>query len=433
MKHTQFFLAFIVLIYALSAQGDVAGTPPPDPGRGVVKLVSPSGSCATGFFVASNTILTNAHVARALCPADHCAGVEISWASNAGERASNQMHPSAISIVASSRALDLALLAVDGVSPPGALPLIPAKIVNGAALQVLGFPSCGPLTKNIGTLSSISSIALETTLPVSFGSSGSPILTPEGGFVGVVMQSASVLGAIRSHLLGGDFGARAVPASVVVEWIGGNPEDRITLSAKALFEYYIHDVQPVEGFSRLWRGYEFLTLVEFLRWDAARSGENSPSTTTLLGAGSFPDELMALPPPPPRGTSAFLLALAASIESKGLHNGALRPLSPSMFERPLSNTDVETQRAATDLVDRAARLNYPGYELMLLSGVIVVGGACVLLSAIWGFSIGIVWSALSGGFLSRLFRVILFAVAWPLSIGIAVILLRRRRGPRVAP
>jgi uncharacterized protein len=139
------------------------------------KVARPA-STGTGFAIAGNRVVTNAHVVEG------CERLTL-----AGNRTAN--------LIATDRHSDLALIEVSGVSAVATLRA--GRIRQGDAISVVGYPLAGLLasgaqvtTGNVSALAGLQNDLrfIQISAPVQPGNSGGPLLDAAGNVVGVVVS-----------------------------------------------------------------------------------------------------------------------------------------------------------------------------------------------------------------------------------------------------
>jgi S1-C subfamily serine protease len=163
--------------------------------RGIVRVVGVAAACSveqegSGFVVAPDHVVTNAHVVQGLrSPRVQVGGT--------GNRYRAQ-------VVLFDPGIDVALLDVPGL-PAASLPASRAPLPTGALVVAAGFPLGGPFTltpgrvvtqatqagPKVGTAPARPRPIYEISATVKPGNSGGPLLTPDGRVAGLVFARST--------------------------------------------------------------------------------------------------------------------------------------------------------------------------------------------------------------------------------------------------
>ena len=374
------------------------------PKAAVVKLMAPSGGCGSAFFIDGQTLITSAHFVRASCPGGDCSDLRIG----------SDQSSAKLELRTLLSELDVASLKITAQTPHRALDgehSIPPAIDQ--EISVLHYPACAELQITSGHIRSSTSLDFILDAAVNYGSSGGAVVDQSGIVLGVVSQAASVFGAARARLIGGSFQGQAMRYDIINSAL----KDRGVVS-QALLSWYLSDVSNLIGFQRLYDGQRFVRAVDRLRVRLIAAGDQNPA---IMLATEYPDTFATLPAAAyfgPQTIELEQLAFAASLERHGPFSGELRTLDTNALEAALQKSGRPSAHIAElrRMVLRLWEQKYPGIELI---GESLVFSGCVLgliIAAIWGWSLGRVFSKARGSLWRRAVITVMIALLiWPLS------------------
>lgn len=217
-------------------------TAPAEPPPPVLKLVGAQ-SCATAFPIATDRLITNAHVTQRNCR-DRLCKIELSQNGQA-------LHFATATLIDEINAFDIAVIRLDGAPPLQYFELAENEPEIGQAVTILGYPRCGDLTKTGGTVSSTDAIHIFSTAGIKHGSSGGPALGSDGKVDGIVSQIADPLTGFLSSLTHISGNSKLVRAGVIRRLIGQAPMDRLLTSANISINFIKNDLSRMSGLSRI--------------------------------------------------------------------------------------------------------------------------------------------------------------------------------------
>jgi V8-like Glu-specific endopeptidase len=162
----------------------------------------------SGFIVSGNRIITNYHVIKG------CVRAEVTL--------SNERKYRVIGVMAWDAELDYAVLKIDANNALPTAPLgDPAKVAIGASVIAIGNPQGLHGTVSTGIVSAIRSIdgvrVIQTTAPISPGSSGGPLINQQGEVIGINSMTRRD-GQNLNFSLPIDYVTRALPTATRVKF-----------------------------------------------------------------------------------------------------------------------------------------------------------------------------------------------------------------------
>lgn len=403
---------------------------------------SSSGACATAAAISSSRLITNAHVARLVCPYNDCGGLKAYRAPNFGAPASLEVPTGKIKLEFISNALDIAFLRSE---QPQELATVQFATPRASEeVYVLGFPRCGVLTQSSGSIQKLTNIHIHTDAQSAHGSSGSLAFDTQGQAIGLLDQSDSLLGAINSLLTGKTFPARAVRGDIVEKLLARVKEMEapgtrsvvegkaasavsspnlawdwlITEEAQLLLEFYRTEVFNKAEKERTWPAMSFMSLIDGLRSDLLAFG-SAYDAQIFLATGDYPSTLTQVPlAKTPQAELLERLLLAHNIEYKGAFEQLLTPLHFGRWEEALrrSARSAEQISALAELMKPAVEAHRQGLVRTLTRwGALIVLSVMLALS-LWCLSLGFIWNWFNGSFIRKVIASTLFAVTWPVSL-----------------
>ena len=384
--------------------------------------------CATAFRVADGRIVTNSHVLSALCPQRACDNIRLFQASGVGTKATRAVTVSNWSIDFESRALDFVILHPQGLDPSGQGSASlswqsVAEPVLGQAVVALGFPHCAELEMTQGTVQQVFSTHFLSSNQTAHGSSGSPLLTADGRWLGILDESASLPAALGSLAFGTRFPSRSVRSSLIADIRNLTAREALQFEARALLNLYREQVVPAQGLKRALKSLAFLGTSEEFKKDAALRHPGEGFTWPLLLMGGYLDYLTRLPAGD--GSEQAVLAalhavsLAHNVELNGLQDAFFHPFSGDFLDSPAAvpARTISDLPEVREILHQAQLNQYWGVQRFGLR--LALRGAAALIIAIvaWAFSISWVFFRTTGGLWRR--SAVSAAVAllfWPLSL-----------------
>ena len=376
-------LSCIPLLVQASPQGSIS----PDPTAAVLQLRSQN-ACATGFLLNDGRVVTNAHVARSICPFGDCQQLSVLRADAVGGQPA-PVDVGAVTVLASYPALDLAILQL--ATPPHfpspfTLQAPPAAL--GATGTTLGFPNCSALERSVGQVIDSDPLGFRTTTPVSHGSSGSPVVDDRYQVIGIVSEVTGVLPAIGSFVLGSRADARAVRAELLDAVRGAQtPLAALALQARWI-NGFASSVWPLSAPSRLVRSFHLFGALEGLGTSATRA---EPSAARLLFSGTQSFEswsgLADVNWAAPEIQTLDQTALVRLCEEHGLRSSPSSSISLEELRHSLQQSGRPPEHVDT-LIALATDCSRRGYAGAALTGLSFAAGslAIVLLLVLVGLA-----------------------------------------------
>jgi V8-like Glu-specific endopeptidase len=388
-------------------------------------LVRNNRSCGSGVLLDSNTILTNAHLARSLCRGERCQDITVARAKALGTRASQVLlKQQSISVEYLSHTFDAALLrsntSLTGATNP--LRFAPASeelAIKGLAIQLLGFPRCRVLRATRGTITSETNLRFTTDAQGSHGSSGSPIFNLRFELIGLVDEAATIREALTDAAFNSGFSLRAVKATHIEELQNLDGDNRISYILQQLQRFLSSSLDGLPPRARALRALRLDSGLRDLQRDGVQYSEDPQVLSALLAANDYPTRFIWSAPQTSLALSAEAVALQYSLERYGLSAAFLQPLHAEMLTKHLSATKGKLPQSP-DIISRVERLSdsgYRGYQSELLLAGMPIALAILMLVAAWCWSLGTVFAWSRGGFLRRVFLSTLVGVLlWPISL-----------------
>ncbi len=370
------------------------------PVQGVFKLIGTE-SCATGFAISGDRILTNAHVTQRNCSQTSCPGLQII------ENGQAISFKEAI-LEEEINAFDIAVVRITGAKPFTALELSPRPPEVGQAVSVTGFPNCGKLTKTVGQVSVLNSFQFFSTAPIKHGNSGGPVQSADGQVLGIVSQISDPLTGLISSIARTSGDSKLVRGDLAREIIGQAPPEKLRLTANYALEFIKNDLSNLGGLRRLLGGIDLTSILQGTLIDASKHGSPPSSLAwTLMEQSDLRNFPVQADPAPVQE-----LAALSFLELKGTAFAE----SEENLDRLVSalpGSDPETLRT------NARRLSN-SYLGLIPTTLIYLGGVILLILFWTGASCGFVMYGQTSGW-TRLRRAGL-AVATPLVL-LSIILL----------
>ncbi len=401
-------------------------------------------TCATGFAIDANSVLTNAHVARSLCPTSACNGASIAVAKGLG--VTPRSVEASVELGAELGSLDIAKIILE--APLAGSRSSSEEIATphiGDAVRVIGFPGCSTLQVRRGKITAVEESSFLVDARTNLGGSGSIVVSEAGKLIGLVTQgslsSASSIPFLLQRLGGSDFEVSVARLDVVVQLLQLPTLQRVQRESLALLSRYsaagaapgksIGFLDTLDILSRTERMKRALlreprsltTSGEVLFSALSRLGEQrlvsaqdwEPVGQLSLDAPAF-GELLALYSMELWGNPN--LSTITKPEG-GSQLAALRQTLTQARQRFLA---AHAEEYGDDV---ALSSSFYSRQVRRFTGVIV---ACVLLFLIWLLSTGFVFARSSGGLFRRMGIAVLVALcAWPLSL-VVWVWSRRNKG-----
>ncbi|MDC0358071.1 serine protease [Oligoflexia bacterium] len=389
-------------------------------------------TCATGFLMADGELVTNSHVMHALCPLRNCEDVIIRKASRIGDMIPQLVPVQALSIKKDFPGLDAAVLEVKfehevvGAFKKG------GSATPGQPLFSLGYPRCKALTLSSGSLETVSNLRLFTSVQGAHGSSGSPIFDQDYNLIGIADEAESVTSALTSMLFATDFRLRGVRADILFELTALDPIASINRHAALLSAHYNDSVRPTKQLTRLLAGEDFLHLVEGLRKRLIMFDRFAIYGKSLSWLGEYIALLPTLPvslTTDPLILATEKIAVAYSLEKFGLKQKSFTALDSAQLVSAINamQRPLEHKQALIELVNYAASDGYMGSEYYTLLLCAMGVGTALVLTLLWGWSLGYVFSRARGGIIrGTIVMAVVGIVLWPLSFLLFLMLSLRR-------
>ncbi len=394
----------------------------------VLLLTSPgNNACATGFILPNGLVLTNAHVARALCPFGACEDVSAFRAGAIGELPKQKLASQGITIRTVIPALDVAFLDMHSSEPLTGVFAQTAPPAIQTEVHSLGFPKCGALSVSDGKILSQGTLNFGTSLSGAHGSSGSPVFNAQGDLLGIVAESDSISGGLLSLISDYKFEAVAMRADRALALGTSDPRALLEKQSDLLLEHYRTGLRLMPAFQRSRAAVSFIGAVEALKDEIIFASEFPERVAFLpLGQSARYISEVEITPSTSLMRSLATLVLAYNLEVKGPFLTPLQRLNVDSLFEALNKRGLPSDLLGEwkDLLMTSAASSYPGLELygmtivaeILIIAVIVVGA--LMLSA------GYVYGRLRGSRLKRFLWSAACFIIWPIPLFVA---LRQRR------
>lgn len=410
---------FRALIYIAAAIALPALSPHPASAESQVwgaGLYGSNGSCGSGAMIAPDLVVTNAHVARTICPSGRCNDVRIRVLPLKADGSGTTLLFSELATVRRLAFPDLALLSIHGCrNCPHSAAATYREPAGAEQVKMIGAPRCAPPRTDAGLLRS-SDGELQSDLQADFGNSGSGIWGADGALLGIVDEVANPLRAVRSWITGARFTPRIIPILSNKALLTGDLSESLLGQARLLVQYQQRALRASSTLERARLASEIISAVEDLRLQIAQSASPPPELEPLGTPNRPLNELNFSEAD--RALIGAQLVVAASLEQFGVYDGSQRRLAISALPK-------ELQQAA-EAFDSGG---FMGMTRFTLAAAAAAAAGIVLLAVIWGASVGAAF-ALFGRLRDPL---IVGFCAWPLSLLWLWILARRRRRLADAP
>ena len=422
MKASKLFPCYLPLFlfagfYWISPEAK-ADPAPQNPDRGAVVLMTGGSEehCGTAFFLDSKNFVTNAHVARALCPSGSC---ELKLIETSAGRPEQTLRSSA-TVKKISFALDLAILELKGQSWPGPGVQIGPSPRIGDTAEVVGYPACGTQQSTTGKITELDSFHLSADAKSLPGNSGSPILNSASELIGILSRSDTFAEGIAARLFGKPHPSRGIPIGVFDTWRKLEGRAAIQYEIDVLLQYQREELPKIQGSRRAMEGLAFISGVEGVRDDLLRSPETPAVVLRMIALlQSYPDrfnDLLAKDLTDPLSLAVEELLFAASLEGLGAAKNPLAEFGPEEFiagVKDLGRPQQHLDRLEA-IYKQAAHQRYPGMYIYFLSfWPWAFLFANYLGSLIWGM--GWVFGKYRATFIKRVLVMILVGIFWPIS------------------
>lgn len=300
----------IGLLLAVSASSE----PLPTALQESVVLISPNSGdrCASGFFLTTGELVTNAHVAMSGCDGLDCSALSVATRSPNGEK--NPLRHRSLRIEKLSAVFDIALLRGEFDNPPSGFEL--ASQSDWGSVTALSFPLCKTLAQSTGLVEAIDPLWIYSTVVGKHGSSGGPLIDANFRVVGVVDEAASLLSAAKSILSGSEFQLRAVRFDHLPAVQGGQP--LFPYEVANLLSLYQRSIAIQSGATRIRRALDFVASTEALIRQHTEKATPAELAALLNSMNGSPAEVLAQSISVDSTTTGIqLLALAYALESFG--------------------------------------------------------------------------------------------------------------------
>lgn len=319
-----------------------------------VVILRGNSTCGSGF-VFEGEIVTNAHLVSSLCPLGDCEGLKI-----------DGINCTKWSVSSLKRSLDLGSL---NCREPIEKPSLTLGSSDDSNVTIVGYPRCGEQKTSSGEIIQKSRLHLILTAKGNYGSSGSPILNPEGKVVGIIDQAASAKSLLQSKILfQSEFPMRGINAKNLKYIKGDNFED----ISQILLDYYRQIGRNLSGIDRLLFSFDFLARVEGFNFDIVESGEPA----LLLG---YLEQI-------PLASNYTPLVFAATLEGRGPYFKPFKYMTNDLERKIITGkTNFEELYNGLNTNPYAGlELTMIKYSLILLISVFIIGLSLgVVLSWIW--------------------------------------------------
>jgi hypothetical protein len=407
------FLAFITNFFFAA----YAAAEPKIPLQSALLIKSnPANVCASAVAISAHTLLTAAHFAESSCLAGSCPDIYLAEGA-ALEEFPNPVAPNiTLKVWAISSAFDLAIL-----ETPETVVLTEASlgtVLPGEKTNVtnIGYPGCAALKKSSGITTSVNIPEFSTDTKGKKGSSGSGLFSDDGTLIGIVTESDSLFDALLSQNFDIDFNNAGVSTKDLLPILIKPTQTALTLEAEKIANFYRKNVLPVQGMKRLWLDMKFFTKVSDFKRRIVASNLSAEAMALLNDS---------LPPIPPAqftdtalGRATDVLSMLSSLERFGFAKKFLLPESDSSLINLIENSNRPKEQILKLIEDinLFSKVDYPGYELMLISSVTMLSLLLFFVTSLWGFTMGYVWHAAGGGFWSKVWWTTMVSLLlWPIS------------------
>ena len=380
-----------------------------------------SSSCATGFAIDSNMIVTNAHVTDSLCSYSICDELKVTYSSELDSRPNVSINFDEIKVEHVIPSLDVALLSIKGTTLKVPFPAIGTPSTSKKIFS-LGYPRCKRLEESSGEITELNSIKLFTKSKGKHGSSGSPLFNDKRELIGIVDQASSIPEALLSLTFGTEFNIRGTRADVALSLFGQPVTQSLINEAELLSEFYINDLSPLIGFKRIRKSMDFINAAEGFKKRVLSESDDLGALKVAALSGSYLPEIFNLKTN--NGTSdlkhaAEKLAISHSLEIKGPFQQFIKPIDPEAFQNVLfesSRTPEQINELLGTISDSSSN-GFIGFELYMLSRGLVLLAILLVINGIWGWTIGYTYTVAAGSRIKRfLVSILVGVVLWPLSL-----------------
>lgn len=383
-----------------------------------VKLVSTANrTCGSGF-VFGKQIITNFHVANAICQQSACSNIKIF--SLLGEiKASQDIQ---FTIRSSAPAYDLSVIEIKAnednliFNLPSAKDLLEQnnKINKNSELIAFSFPNCAGLEITAGNkLASIENLYFLSSLALQHGSSGGAIFNNQGDLSGIISESNTFLEGISSMIMGTRFRqTRAIPLDRLLEILSYDQKSSFDFEIKALLEFYFKIVLKHSGIQRIEESSRFLSKIKALA--LSHISDTKGAAALLLALDNYPYPLFLSNnwglAELNQDTAA--LAFAASIEQYGLRESFTKQINSEELKILKSNL---LQRFSTqenlisNIFDACESSRYPGATLYLLAALIPCLSFLLIALFIWLIGLGALFAKAKIGIFKKMTRIAIWS------------------------
>ncbi len=392
----------------------------------VVRLEGPD-ICASGFFLTPDTLVTNAHVSRFLCPFGSC---QVDRLTTGGPSSQRGVTPPAAELVMEGGGVDVALIQFAEPMHEGQRFGPVGTAEPGDAVHILGWSGCDSLALTSGTLLSRDRLFLSTSARTQPGASGGPVFNDSLELIGITASAGGLVEVLIGEVFDTETSTRAVEAGAAMQVLRDDSYGSILSELRLLNTYHGTTVAESRKLERFWRSLEFLMMADELTARMVHEGFDREATdlATLTGLSSMNAlrKLQATEPSDAR-LEAERLAVAYSIEAYGGRDDLFQPIDGAAILDHLETQGRPADHLASvkELLDDVASPDGPiGFSLTFGLGMLVLMPAC----AIWAWSLGWVYTSTRGSRVRRAGVMLLVAFgAWPISLGILALMRRHER------
>lgn len=404
--------------------------------RSIALLWSHSG-CAPTVSIAPGTFFVGAAALDVACPGAVCDRVKLYVPVGDGSGEMVRLRSPQVSVARRVDSLGVASLAVSSPDLAYVVPVAIAEPAPGAVVRVLDFPDCEALMGRYGVVGREGAIGFATTVPAHTVQHGAIVLDEQAGVVGIVgsrlLDTQAVPRWLARLIL---FPLRVTRASAARAVLTG--DERQSLSAEVALWNRVYDERLAAGgaVDRLQAAPAFragvgLVAARALTVEAGRPVADALAASHQLGLSFIsrfgPAAAGSL------GAQGERLAVAYALATRGLLGPRLEPIDVDAILAGLGSSARSAAQIASleAMVAHERRSNpfAPVGSLTVLVAVLAVGA--LILTAAWGWSLGVVFKAARGGIALRSAKAALVALAlWPASLLVFWLLgtlLRRRR------
>ncbi len=408
-----FFYALSISLFPKSALAE-----PEDkvfPQTAILLLASKeSESCGTGFITDNGSIVTAAHVMRALCPGLRCTSLSARRALSIGQSADISVPLVDPIKIVFYPAFDIALL-------PHAVkdPTLKAGIsssseaIQGAAVSAMGFAACRSLEMSKGTITDVDPLSFGSSLQAQKGMSGSPIINDKGAVVGVLTQNSSPIRSLTQFLFPISDAIRAAQYKLSEELNGLAPQDAFEVQLRGAADSYLTLLRERKSGSltasdNILKTGRFLEIMKEL---IVYSSSLPPgcSTTPLLLANGFIEDLLTINPFCRQGAALGAIA-GVILENRSLETRSFDSYPVFKLKEELSLAFPGTKDSTLlQIIDEFSAIPQKTESAILLGWGVKIGAVLFLVGAIWGSSLIYAVSQLQGRLWKRLLLGLLVA------------------------